>query len=236
MDCKTCTRCDTEKPLTEFGKRTLKSGNISLKSMCKSCKRKESVERRNRKREEEAQLPDEEKEALRKARAVKRRSSYEANREKEIANATHWNQENPDRVNENMASWRADNKEHIAEYKKQYTEENREAIATTKKEYNRKNAHICNAYSAKRRAMVAGQTPVDADREQLEAIHKHCPPGYDVDHTWPLSAGGLNTPSNLCYLPRGLNRGAKHDKLPEAEILHDILLNHAIIPAMEVKS
>lgn len=55
----------------------------------------------------------------------------------------------------------------------------------------------------------------------LKEIYRKCPKGYQVDHIFPLSKGGLHWPDNLQYLPKAINLSKK------AAEYSDVLL-HAI--------
>lgn len=51
----------------------------------------------------------------------------------------------------------------------------------------------------------------------MQEIYKQCPPGYEVDHIYPINGTnscGLHVPWNLQYLTTGENR-SKSNKLPD---------------------
>lgn len=57
-------------------------------------------------------------------------------------------------------------------------------------------------YMAKKK----NQTPIDADISAIREFYLNCPAGYEVDHIYPLSKGGLHTLENLQYLTIRENR------------------------------
>lgn len=57
-------------------------------------------------------------------------------------------------------------------------------------------------YMAKKK----NQTPIDADISAIREFYLNCPAGYEVDHIYPLSKGGLHTLENLQYLTIHENR------------------------------
>lgn len=57
-------------------------------------------------------------------------------------------------------------------------------------------------YMAKKK----NQTPMDADISAIREFYLNCPAGYEVDHIYPLSKGGLHTLENLQYLTIHENR------------------------------
>jgi len=184
MDCKTCTKCKTEKPLTEFRKRKASKDGLAYK--CKSC-----------------------------AVAVDKKF-YENNTEQVKASNKNWSQNNKDAHNKIKAKWADKNPDSVNISRKNWRDANPEAISQK---------------SRKRSQKLTIVTP-EGQTAALNRIRLNRPEGYDVDHIWPLSKGGLNSVDNICYLPIGINRGDKNDKLPEGKVLHDLLLKYAIIPAI----
>jgi hypothetical protein len=70
-------------------------------------------------------------------------------------------------------------------------------------------------YLFRRRERIERATPKWVDRAELKRIYDACPPGYEVDHIYPIAgknASGLHVPWNLQYLPREENmRKFNHD-------------------------
>jgi hypothetical protein len=60
----------------------------------------------------------------------------------------------------------------------------------------------------------------DADRDDIRAIYRDCPPGHHVDHIIPLKGyplAGLHVPANLQYLPGtdNISKGNRFECSPE---------------------
>ena len=53
-------------------------------------------------------------------------------------------------------------------------------------------------YYAKLKSQTPEQTP--EQRKKIIEFYKNCPEGYEVDHIYPISKGGLHVISNLQYL------------------------------------
>lgn len=67
--------------------------------------------------------------------------------------------------------------------------------------------------SANYRAKLNAQTPINVDRKIIKEFYLNCPKGYEVDHIFPISKGGLHSIENLQYLTIYENR-SKGDKMP----------------------
>lgn len=80
--------------------------------------------------------------------------------------------------------------------RRKYTAEQREIIERTQTRHR----------SARYRASLINQTPDDADLDLIKDIYKNCPKGYEVDHIFPISKGGLHHQNNLQYLTVNENR------------------------------
>jgi len=72
---------------------------------------------------------------------------------------------------------------------------------------------ITRAYNLLRKKAM----PPWVNTKELITIYENCPPGYEVDHIYPIKGknfNGLHVPWNLQYLPMKENR-RKGNKLPE---------------------
>ena len=65
-------------------------------------------------------------------------------------------------------------------------------------------------YEARKKSQTPEQTP--EERKEIQHFYNDCPPGYEVDHIYPVSKGGLHVISNLQYLPE-LENKRKNDKV-----------------------
>lgn len=239
MDCKTCTKCKTEKPLTDFGNK--KAAKDGKKSQCKSCRNAANRERK----EAERNRP---KVTVESKTCNTCGETYPAsefpvnngNRDglfgdcKVCKNAKSRAYDAKDGRARVKASYHRNKHKHL-DKRAAYREEHRDEANAYFKEYRKKHSKKRSVDARLRDKRVQAVT-AEEDKPLLKQIQENRPEGYHVDHIWPLVKGGLNTPANLCYLPASVNL-RKKDKLPEGKTLHDILLKHAILPAtMEVKS
>lgn len=97
-----------------------------------------------------------------------------------------------------------------------------------KRQYPKRHSHLnrqdqkrhparCKAQSALRRARERSATPSWVDLAALRLIYEKCPPGYHVDHIYPLASEllcGLHVPWNLQYLSKSDNH-RKYNKVPD---------------------
>ena len=114
---------------------------------------------------------------------------YRANTEKAKAKSKAWVKANPEKAK--------------AIYKT-YRESNPEKVKEIKKRSRQKNPETSRAICAKRRAAKLNATPAWADLKKITQIYKDCPPGYHIDHVFPLQSPimcGLHVENNLQYLP-----------------------------------
>ena len=85
----------------------------------------------------------------------------------------------------------------------------------SKEEYLRHKAAMNREAVARYYARKKSQTP-ELSKKELKAIQKfyeNCPEGYEVDHIYPISKGGLHVLSNLQYLTITENRKKQHKVL-----------------------
>jgi hypothetical protein len=75
-----------------------------------------------------------------------------------------------------------------------------------------------------RRDWVIRATPSWSDKKAVREFCKACPPGYHVDHIFPLNGAtvcGLHVIENLQYLPAKENI-SKSNSVPEIEELYPV--------------
>lgn len=138
----------------------------------------------------------------------------EAHKEIEKARVTKWVKENPERELAKQKRWRDRNAHRIPELRKQWRNRNPGKVGL---------------YNSNRRGLKNTATPEVPDkwlgvfRSEIEAIYAEARQmaeitglGYDVDHVFPLSKGGVHAPWNLRILPASVNR-SKHTKIPDNE-------------------
>ena len=126
------------------------------------------------------------------------------NSEKIKAKAIAWQKANPERYKANRKAWKEANLEKVKANRKAYYEANREKERNAHQNWARANPEKVRARAAKRRAAKLQATPAWADLKKIEEIYLNCPPGYHIDHVFPLKSPimcGLHTELNLQYLP-----------------------------------
>jgi DNA repair exonuclease SbcCD ATPase subunit len=222
MNTKICTKCGKEKAAnTEFFHKQ-RGGKYGLAATCKGCVKiyheanKEKILKR-RKQYYEAN----------KEKISKRKREYrKANKDKIAEYDKQYRKANKDKVAERQKQYREANKEKIKQYleanknkiskqQKQYCEANKEKIAEYRKQHRKKNGHLYRQWQNKRRAAKLNQTPDYANLDLIKLIYKYCPDDYEVDHMIPLANGGLHHESNLCYLPKCVNRSKGANTIEE---------------------
>lgn len=187
---KICTKCATEKPLSEFH---FKKDTQKYSTYCRSCTSEYNKSYREKKKE---QLKEYIKNYYNKNKATlnaKMRVRYIEKKDEYI-------------------QYRAKNKEEIAKYNKEYKVKNADKI----KEYKRKNRALFKNYKQRRRCNIKnGKISAKEMREFVKNI-KNCywcngklTEEFHLDHYVPLSKGGEHILSNLvlscpaCNLSKG---------------------------------
>lgn len=202
---KTCTKCNTEKPITEFGKRTKSKDGLHFR--CKSCRYEEGVLYRSRNKEKESKRQREwERNNPEKVHAKNKRWRM-ANRESQIERAIDWQKKNEERNRENQRQWRKNNPTLIKEYKTNEYVRNAESIKERGKRYRQLNPEKESFWSAAKRARKRMACPKWADKKKIKEIYRRAKElsmksgvTYHVDHVIPLKSKvvcGLHVHDNL---------------------------------------
>lgn len=113
---------------------------------------------------------------------------------------------NPEKENARTRAWR---------------QANIKKVRTQQKNYRKTRPEKYRAKTAKRRAAKLNATPAWADLKKIAQIYKNCPPGYHVDHYFPLKSPimcGLHTELNLQYLPAKENIRKKNNVTLEQQL------------------
>jgi hypothetical protein len=232
---KTCTKCGTAKPITEFGKNA--GGRNGLRSHCKACVNIASAawytantERvkasgaawhaanKDRVKANKAALhaanPGRAKATAaewRKANPDKARAStaawYAANAEKARATAKAWRDANPDKIRAKGAAWRKANPERC------------KALGAAWEKANPESRRIIYLNRRARKLAVGGKLSVGLADKLFKQQKGKCPccrkplgDNYHRDHKTPLALGGANEDWNIQLLcaPCNLSKGKKH--------------------------
>lgn len=221
IDLKTCTKCKQEKPLREFGNRTISKDGLQL--WCRSCKSTsgQAYYLENKDRLEPIRA------AWEVANAgplkVYRAEYYQANRTRLDKINAAWSKSHPkERAKWSLIDYKKHKQKRLVAFKK-YQEKNAESIRVQKVAYRAANpelfASLARAYRARKSGAEGSHTSDDI--KNLFKLQRgaciYCVASikavYHIDHVIPLSRGGRNDRSNLQLLcPRCNMR--KKDKEP----------------------
>jgi hypothetical protein len=207
---KYCKKCDSTKPLSEFGKHKRRKDGLSL--WCKSCKSAYDAEYRQKN-----------KEAISKSKA----EWYQNNREHCDQKTKRWVSENKGRRKEIVNQSYQNNRESKLKYSKEYRQSNPKVCADRIKNWEARNPDRVRAKNARRRVAKLNAEPSWLTQEQqdqitfLYGVAKDCElmtgDKYHVDHIVPLQGKdvcGLHVPWNLQVLPADINQ-AKSNKFDD---------------------
>lgn len=128
-----------------------------------------------------------------------------------------WSEKNKDRKNAVARHLYHCNVESQRERTRMKWVMNKENVKATNKKWADKNHGIWSYYAAKRRMVLAQQTPAWSNMDAIKEIYRNCPDGYHVDHIVPLrgkTACGFHSQHNLQYLPASENL-RKHNRLED---------------------
>jgi hypothetical protein len=128
----------------------------------------------------------------------------EKNRAKANATKTQWRAKNMGRHLAYNARWRVENLAHARALGARWKSENRARVRGTQAQWRANNLARARAYDAKRYAQEKRSTPAWAEHERIAEFYANCPPGWHVDHFYPIQGqhvSGLHVLANLQYLP-----------------------------------
>jgi len=169
---KTCSKCDQEKPVSEFPKR--KSSNDGLHGWCRPCYRSYYTS------------------AMRKWRAENPERSLEAGRE--------WVRKNPEAAAAKDRRWKDANREKMREYAAKRRRENPEAISASYKRWRERNLEKDRVRVATRRALCKDTPELRVfvgDLLQQPCAYCGSSENITVAHVVPRSRGGKHQQDNL---------------------------------------
>jgi len=236
---KICTKCKTEKELTEFSKH--KRNKDGLQCECKQCcKEYLSLYRQDNKEDCKKYYQDHKEVILIRIKLYQKRrkkdkAEYDkeynkTNKERIAKRKKQYTQNNKERIAQHDKCRRQANKEQIAEYYRQYYQINREQFLEYNKQYFQtpQGRAVKKASSQNRRAQKRNNGGKHTGAEILALFDLQsgvCPyckaklsktrnNKYHIDHIVPLSKDGSNDISNIQLLCPKCNL-TKHDKIPE---------------------
>jgi 5-methylcytosine-specific restriction endonuclease McrA len=207
---KKCTKCNQEKLLNQFYKKS--SSKDGFMSCCKSC---------DSKRTKQYLAENKEKSQLR------HKEYYELNSDKIKSTVSNYYKENKETILEHKKKYNELNKHNISQKKKIYRENNQEYFREYYENYYKLNTSVYVARANKRRAAKLKALPKWLTKEELEQIKElyeiarmfklYTGEEYHVDHIVPLQGEnvcGLHVPWNLQVIPAKENL-SKSNKLQE---------------------
>lgn len=128
---------------------------------------------------------------------------------------------NPEKARAAAAKYREANREVLRERARKYTAANREDRRRACREYYQRNKETCHRSSRMYRIRKAEAEDPTACKLTMHKLYQLCAElnrrstrrgGWAVDHTIPLTKGGLHTPDNLQVVPGlwNLKKNARH--------------------------
>ena len=205
---KTCTKCGTEKPVSEYGKHAMGKGGLN--PVCKICRNKKTREwaekNRERKRATSIEWNKNNKERLKSAKI--RYLGSTKGKAKSIEYSKDYRKNNPIKVKDALNKWRTENALKIKEYSYTYRSQHKSERCVLQK-----NRHA-------RKLAAGGCLSKDIASKLFSLQRGTCaccglPLGdnYHLDHIMPLALGGRNEDSNIQLLRQRCNN-QKHAKHP----------------------
>lgn len=214
MTIKHCTKCKTDKPVSEFAKAANRKDGLN--GHCKSCIRQwrldniESVKEKKRRYTEENS-------AAGKVRSAEWRKQ---NPERAKAGIAAWIEKNKSRKSKADKDYRLRNQDQVKERKRAYYLSNKDDHYRKTKEYCLKHADRLRPLNAERsmRRYInqSTSTPKWANRDLIKAIYKQASAlkdetgqNWEVDHIVPIKSKlvcGLHCANNLRVIPKVMNR------------------------------
>ena len=198
MTTKICTKCNTEKELTEFGNlSTTKDGKQFRCKECRNLSARESTQRAD----------SNHKEVLKK--------SYQKHKEKRIKEKAEYRESNRKLLADKQKEYYRENKEECIEYQKKYRAYNKERIRDYWKMYRatEQGKTVKRNSNHKRRTLTKNGDVTVQQLKELYLTAKNCywcntklnKNNTHLDHLMPLSKGGEHTLSNLVISCRKCN-------------------------------
>lgn len=199
---KACSKCGKTQDTAFFNRdRTKKDG---LFSSCKTCSRATCRETYRRYEDKHREIKQRWKAENQERHAEINKQWRSENKDRVCAATNRWRSANP----ETARRWAENNPEAVREIDRRWKAANQDKMREREKAYAAANPHKMRAKNARRRAGLLRATPHWVDHEIMELIYSECPPGYHVDHFYPLkghNSCGLHVPWNLQYLSASEN-------------------------------
>lgn len=149
MNCKTCSKCKIEKPLSDFSKN--KSRKDGLQDRCKECCAFYEQQNKDKRREYFSLYNQQNKDKIRERSALR----YGLNKDQIKEHQSLYYEQNKDKIKEQQVLYREQNKDKIKEQKALYREQNKHKI----KEYYQQNKDKMKEYGALYREQKNSEQP-----------------------------------------------------------------------------
>jgi len=137
-----------------------------------------------------------------------RNARVNADYHKKTAAGKAWYQQNKQKHNEAGRKQYWKNAEQRKTKWKEWRKNNLNHDLERNRKYGQKNKDVVKRKAARRRANKKTQTPQWADLCKINQIYQECPPGFHVDHIYPLKSNylcGLHIETNLQILTEKQN-------------------------------
>ena len=204
---KHCRKCDTVKPVEGFG--TKKSAKDGLQSWCKSCKKQDHIDNREKRLAAMKVRYDADPASHNK----QTQEYYNNNHAKCRDQQREYRKHNPDKISERNKNTYNKNAAAIIEKNKKWAQENKDKTREYKEDYRKRNPAKSRALLAKRRANKLSATPewltkehhdqILSKYEERTRLTQETGIEHHVDHIVPLRGKnicGLHVPWNLQVL------------------------------------
>jgi uncharacterized Zn finger protein (UPF0148 family) len=215
---KACSKCKTDKPLSDF----YKQGRAAYCIPCEKAYKREHYLLNTEKVKATAAAWSA---ANKDRKAAVNRAYREANAERCKANALAWSAKNWDKRLAASRKYRVERRERALSNEAAYRERNRQACNARVAEWKKRNPHKATHYFHKRRAAELQSTPLWADFDAIEAVYAEAQriqaktgvPQH-VDHIVPLLSKlvcGLHCEANLRVIPASENNRKNNRHWPD---------------------
>jgi hypothetical protein len=194
---KICRCCKSEKPLSDFSKRSREKDGLNY--YCKSCEA-------DRVKEWRQKNPD-------KKQAQSRKWKQENPEKVKISSAKRYEKKKDDILSKSK-EWKENNKEYLSQKRKEDYKANKEIELAKQKKYRQTHRPKLNAKAASERAAKKQATPkwltvdhktfIEIQYQMAKLLEDRMGIEYHVDHIHPLqneSVCGLHVPWNLRVIP-----------------------------------
>lgn len=214
MDVKHCTKCKTDKTVSEFAKAPKRKDGLN--GHCKSCIRQWRLDNIDAVKEKKRRYGKENAESINARSLAWRRQNPERAR----AAIAEWSEKNKDKKSQIDRAYRESNKDKVKEHKRTYYFLNKTEHSRRTREYALKHAERLRPLNAERTMRryfdQKMSVPKWANMDLIKSIYIQASKlkietgeKWEVDHIVPIKSKlvcGLHCESNLRVIPKVMNR------------------------------